>query len=287
MTKTEILDKLKFDIKSIDNEADKLCNELNFSKKDVRYYFYGMFQSITDEYYLGLNAFFFFECVNPHKIFKQYEEENLTDFKNNHTKELFFSQLDPRDLTSIQNKKIKIERYKHSLKRNLILGSFSSFETCINLIFESICNKDDYNNYVNKIIKVEKKSFLKNFDNNQQTIIIEKLLRDISLQRKYRFLTKDIKNELFKKNRGEDIKFIDFISKYRNCLLHNNGIYNDDKYEREYFGSKFIFEKGKEYRIENVEKTSLTHWKIAFEMKSVFTRLIKNLNHNELIEYPE
>lgn len=286
MTKVEILDKLNFDIDSIENQAEKLSDELSFSKKDVRYYFYGLFQGVTDEYYLGLNTYIFFEFVDPHKTFILYEEEKLINFKNNHIKKLLFTQVDPRDLISIKNKEIKIKRYKHNLERNIILGSFASFETCINLIFEHLCNEHDFEKYAIEKIKKNEKSFLNKYEFNdiQKNVIIEKFRLESSLYKKYGFLTE---NKLDKVTRGIDLEFIKFISIYRNCLLHNNGIYNKTKYEKEYFGSNFIFEKGKQYRIESTEETPLSHWKISFEIKAIFTRLITNLNHNELIEYPD
>jgi len=285
MTKIEILDKLKSDIHSISFKADDLATELKFFKIDVRYYFYGLFQSVTSEYYLGLNTFFFFEHIDHNKIFDMYVKNELIDFKNNHIKELFFSQLDARDSVSIENKKIKIERSKHNLERNLILGSFAVFETCINIIFEEFCDIDEFNSYVIKEMKRDNSFISKNdFTDVQKEIIIKNLTLEISLHKKMRFLTKKIANY---NERKKDLDFIDFISKYRNCLSHKNGIYNVEKYEKEYFGSKFILEKGKEYKIEDIEENPISsHWKIAFEIKSIFTRLISNLIFIELIEYP-
>lgn len=139
MTKIEILDKFKLDVFNIPIEAKKLALNLNFSEYDVRYYFYGMLQNITNQYYLGWNILFFFEEVDSNKIYKLYLDENSDEFKKNHIEKLFF----------IQDTKPK-ETYQRNLNGNLILRSFASFETCINLIFENLCNTEDFRKYITK-----------------------------------------------------------------------------------------------------------------------------------------
>ncbi|MFV8345021.1 hypothetical protein [Flavobacterium sp. ZB4P13] len=272
MTKVEILDKFKLDVFNIPIEAKKLSFDLNFLEYDVRYYFYGLFQNTVNQYYLGWNILFFFEEVDSKKIYKLYFDENLDEFKKNHIEKLFF----------IQDAKPK-ETYQRNLNGNLILRSFATFETCINLIFEKLCNKDEFNTYVAKKIKDEN-SFINNndFSNAQKEAIIKKLTPDISLHKKIRFITKKMGCY---EERENDLTFIEFISDYRNCLIHNNGIFNKNGHEKEYFGSKFIFAKGKELVIQ--EESLLINWKICFEMKAIFTRLITNLNHDGLIEYPD
>jgi len=136
---------------------------------------------------------------------------------------------------------------------------------------------------VNKTTREDEKSFLKNFDETQKNIIISKLFNDNYLHKKYRFLSKDKYDSNIRK---DDLDFIKFISDYRNCLLHNNGIFNKNGYEKEYFGSKFIFTKGRELVINENGNSFLINWNICFKMKEIFTRLISNLNHNGLIEYP-
>lgn len=272
MTKIEILDKLKSDVVNIPFEADNLSTDFNFTKNDVRYYFYGLFQNTINQYYLGWNILFFFEEVDSNEIYKLYTDQNLNEFKKNHIEKLFF----------IQYAKPK-ETYQKNLNRNLVLSSFSTFETCINLIFENLVNKEDFNEYLKKMTLTEEKSFLNYFDENQKTRIISKLLINHSLHKKYRFLSKN-KYDFMRK---DDLDFIKFISDYRNSLIHNNGIFNNQGYEKEVFGVKFIFEKGKEVLIEENENSFLLNWEISFKMKQIFTRLISNLKHPELILYPD
>ncbi len=274
MTKIEILDKLKFDVANIPFEVEKLSSDINFKKNDVRYYFYGLFQNTINQYYLGWNMLFFFEEVDSKEIYKLYINQNLNEFKKNHIEKLFF----------IQDSKPK-EAYQRKLNGNLILSSFSSFETCINLIFEKIATESDKR----KIILDMNLSYLKKINKLKlnevaNSIIEENILKStfIPLVRKFRYL---INNVYSKENKVNDIKFIEFISEYRNCLSHNNGIYSKDRYEAEYFGYRFLFEKGKDFFMEG--EGFLINWKICFEMKEIFTRLISNLDYKELIEYPD
>jgi len=272
MTKIEILDKLKSDVVNIPFEAENLSTNFNFTKNDVRYYFYGLFQNTINQYYLGWNILFFFEEVDSTEIYKLYNNQNLNEFKKNHIEKLFF----------IQDEKPK-ETYQRNLNRNLVLSSFSSFETCINLIFDNLVNKEEFNNFLNVTTRIDEKSFLKNFDENQKTRIISKLSINHSLYKKYRFLSKNKYDSM----RKDDLDFIKFISDYRNSIIHNNGIFNTQGYEKEVFGVKFIFEKGKEVLIQKNENSFLINWKICLKMKEIFTRLISNLKHSELIEFPD
>ena len=153
---------------------------------------------------------------------------------------------------------------------------------CINLIFENLCNTEDFRKYITKKNQWKRKIIFKKIWWRPKNFIIDKLFNDNSLWKKYSFISKD---KLSEEDKKKDIEFIEFISDYRNCLIHNNGIFNKNGYEKDYFGSKFIFIKGKEVIIQN--DSLLINWEICFEMKAIFTRLISNLNHKELIEYPE
>lgn len=274
MTKMEILNQFKLDVFNIPIEAKKLANDLNFSEDDVRYNYYGLLQNNLNQYYLGWNMLFFFEMVDSNEIYKLYINQNLDEFKKNHIEKLFF----------IQDAKPK-ETYQRNLNGNLILRSFSSFETCINLIFEKLCYKEEFNTYVTQQQIKDKNSFINNnnFSDAQKEVIIKNLPPDIPLHKKIRYLTKKMESSY--KERKNDLEFIAFISDYRNCLIHNNGIFNKNGTNKEYFGSKFIFEKRKELIIQ--ENDILINWKICLELKAIFTRIISNLKHTELIEYPD
>ena len=275
MTYRELLDKLKSDIENITNETEYLTKELNLKNNDARKDFFGLFQTVIDEYYLGLNTFIFFKTNNPVNIYKIYVYENEIKLLDNHIRKLF----------AIKENEVLKKKYINNLEKNLILGCFAVFETCVNLIFNKIYEESKFHEFVIQEIKKDESKFLNqnDFNENQKGKIIEKLFDKLTLHKKFRYLSKD---KYSKEIRTTDLEFIKFISDYRNCIIHSNGICNND-FKKTYFNSIFIFKKNHTVKIINKEDFSFTSWSICFEMKDIFIRLIKTINYDELIEYPE
>ena len=151
MTKREILDTLKFDIEKISSERESIAKGLNISENDVRVNFFGLFQTVIDEYYLGFNTYIFFETVNQIEIFEQFVYKNEIEFLENHIRKLF----------AIRENPILKNKYINNLEKGIILGTFATFEACVNLIFNKICDKTEFQNFVISKIKKEENSFLK------------------------------------------------------------------------------------------------------------------------------
>ena len=157
MTYRELLDKLKSDIENITNETEYLTKELNLKNNDARKDFFGLFQTVIDEYYLGLNTFIFFKTNNPVNIYKIYVYENEIKLLDNHIRKLF----------AIKENEVLKKKYINNLEKNLILGCFAVFETCVNLIFNKIYEESKFHEFVIQEIKKDESKFLNQNDFNE------------------------------------------------------------------------------------------------------------------------
>ena len=77
---------------------------------------------------MGLNTFIFFKTNNPVNIYKIYVYENEIKLLDNHIRKLF----------AIKENEVLKKKYINNLEKNLILGCFAVFETCVNLIFNKL-----------------------------------------------------------------------------------------------------------------------------------------------------
>lgn len=245
-------------------------NSLHWDKEDVRHGFYGLIYSTLYDYYIGRITFELSSHIGSGKV-------------------LFSDDIIYLDQHIYRLREIaKIDRLSHgfssSLNRNLILGSWTSFETCITLIFNHITTDQDIESLINSLNSKLIKAISKLEDNFQTTIIdILKKSSFIPLARKFNFLVKKGSREYGVMLKA-DREFIEFYGTMRNCLIHSNGIYFGKKKEYNFYGTHFIFENGKVFLQKETNENIPCN--MTLRLVEIFDKLVNNLRYIEFIEHP-
>lgn len=255
----EQTEKLKSKIKNLD-----------LNEEDVRHGFYGLMYSITYDYYIGRVTFELSRQIGSGKVFFSKDIYDLEQHINR-LQEIYKIDLLRHDFNS-------------TLNRNLILGSWTSFETCVSLIFNHYTTETDIEGIIkdlnSKLVKA-----ITNLEDEFQTTIIDILKTSsfIPLSRKINFLIKN-GDEEYGSTLKDDRKFIEFFSTMRNSLVHSNGIYFGKKRDYFFYDTHFVFENGKVLFQQGINQN--VTWDMSFRLIEIFDNLVKGMSNIEFIEYP-
>lgn len=259
------IDKLK-------NVLDLIKNEiyaLDYPENDIRIAYFENLYSIINEFYLG-------------KVFF----EISTEIKNGNIK--FDSEiidLQPHILKVYEVADIPLlsNGFHNDLNRKLFVDSFTNFEVTIDLCFENLKTNEitkaivtDLNTRLIKLIE----------ESHKKEEIINQLVKSsfIPLLRKFKFLSKRQDN-CYGENYAEDLKFIGFCGKLRNCVLHSAGYYKGKDFEYEFEDVKFIF-KNDEF-LEMVGENDYIFLKINERLTNIISQLFNCLSDIEFLKYPD
>ncbi|MFD2727467.1 hypothetical protein [Hyunsoonleella rubra] len=257
----------------ITDEIKQDCFDLKESwhEDDVRHSFFGLFYTTIYDFYIGKVAYRMSEYIGSGDI--KFTRE-VINFKS-HAKRLF----------EIQDNNMLSIGYNNKLNRDVYIGTWTSFETSIAILFENLSTDTDKLNIISdlnyKILKVISK-----LEDPEKSALKEITLKSqfIPIGRKFKFLRYLEPDNYIISEYKKDVKFIEFCSKLRNCLIHTNGIYYGKDSEFDFMGCKFNFINGQVFEQENSNEYTMFH--IAFELRNIFFRLTKSLQKFEYIEYP-
>lgn len=245
---------------------------LEYNPDDVRHSFFGLYYTCIYEYYIGKITYEISRFIGTGDI---KFSENIFSFKT-HIGRLF----------EIKENNILSKGFHMSLNRNLIIGVWTSFELSINLIFENIIIDDERE----KIVKRLNEKILKEIEgieNVNYDAIINHLKNTtfIPFLRQFNYLVKR-KPNCYIGDLKEDRKFLEFVVKLRNCLVHSNGIYHGKDFyykfgneEFKFIDKEMFYQKGSNYK--NV------YFDIGIKINEIFKNIINCLKDINFIKYPE
>ncbi len=254
---------------------------LPFDKEDIRTEFFNFIYDIAYTYYIG----------NLTLALSDIKRENHMSFDRK------VAAFEPHihKLDELTKKEELSYTYLNSLNRNLFLGAWSTFELCTTLLCDAVVSSEEKEKLLsssyNDILKQFKQSCfnLSDLDNLKQTHTVIHLTH-VSITRKTDLLFNKATN--YPKDRKENDKiFLLFFGRYRNAM-HTNYIYfakRDTKTLSHKFGDMtFRFENGKIINCENmnIQPTRL-FLNLITELKDVWKLLISNIDHKDLIPYPD
>lgn len=246
--------------------------KLNYHKNDVRHGFFGLYYSSIYDYYIG-NVFF--------QLAK-----HIADGQIQFTEKIYSFRAHAQRLYEIQKHPILIQGYKGNLNRNILLNVWTSFETSVSLIFEKIILEDDIPKIILKLNEKIVKA-IESVDAIDKKIIIDTLVKTsfIPINRKFNYIIK-YKKENYLGKLEDERKFLDFVVKLRNCIIHSNGVYHGKDFYYKFDGEEFLF-KDKEILIQRGPDNSEVYLKISIRLKEIFENLIECVKDIKYIEYPD
>lgn len=244
--------------------------ELHWHPDDVRHGFYGLLYSAQYDYYLGNVTMGLAEQIGKGKVF----------FKP----EIFSMNEHIRRLEETSRLELLRHGFNSTQSRNLILSSWTSFETCVNLLFNFISTEEDRWSLVkqmnNKLTKA-----ISHLESNFQATIMELLRKStfIPLIRKYNFIVKRGNHE-YPGNLKSDREFLELLGTMRNCLVHSNGIYHGKPKEYSFMGTSFIFPDNEIFKMKGTNED--IDWDLSVELMAVFERTAALTSQIAFVPYP-
>ena len=260
------LSDLDFLLSKTEDQKDYI-RSLDYDKSDIRHSFYGLFYSITYDYYLGHISLNMASLISEKKVFF---DEKTTGYSVHYAR-----------LREIQTIEELYYGFIGSLNRNLILSTWTTFELSISDIFDAIIDRETKTKIILDLnSKIVKATSDLNQDNKQ--IVLDHLVRYsfVPIVRKFRAV---VNKDKYDRDYKSDVKLLEFLSSYRNCMLHSNGIYNGKNFTYEYNEATFSFENGKMFR--EINSYPYVYWDLAYELKAIFTSLHNSLDYKGVIEY--
>lgn len=255
----------------ITNNCQTEVRELTWHKDDVRHSFYALFYSSLYQYYLGKSVFHLTRLISSGHV---YFDPRVIDYEP-HAQRLY----------EIPRSEILSTGYHGNLSRNIVLGTWTTFELSISLIFDYIVDEHEFNSLI-KSMNAKLVKAIASLEEKNKELIME-ILRSSSfvpLFRKFNFVVKQNK-EAYGGNIIEDREFIEFVNKLRNCMVHSNGYYHGKYYKYEIYDTVFEF-KDKEV-FNEVGNNRNIYLDITLRLKEIFTNLCLCVSHLEFIPYPD
>ena len=188
-------------------------------------------------------------------------------------------------LHEIPRSPILTRGYHGDLNRNIVLGTWTTFELSISLIFDFLVDDFEYDNIV-KSINAKLVKAMSSLEENNKAIIIEILRKSsfVPLIRKMNFIVKHNK-EAYGGNLTEDRNFVEFVNKLRNCMVHSNGYYYGQYYYYEFRETVFEFQNKQIFT--DVGENRNVYLDISLRLKEIFTNLCNCVSDVEFIPYPD
>lgn len=259
------------DLLQTTNNLQAEINELNWNENDVRHSFYALFYSSVYQFYLGKSVFHLTYLISKQKVF--FNEDVL--YYEKHVKRLHEIPISP----------ILARGYDGNLSRQIILGTWTTFELSVSLIFDYIVNEHEFNSLIKsmnaKLIKA-----MSSLEEENKELIMKILKKSsfVPLLRKFNFIVKQNK-EAYGGNLNSDREFIEFLNRLRNCMVHSNGYYTGDNFTYNVFETVFEF-RHKEIYLETGNNENV-YFDISARIKEIFKNLSLCVSSIEFIPFPD
>lgn len=116
--------------------------------------------------------------------------------------------------------------------------------------------------------------------------ILELLIKStfIPLIRKFKFLAK-FKTSCYGENYVDDVKFIEFCAKLRNCVLHSGGFYKGKDFEYEFENIRFIFNDNE--FLEMKGENNYVFLKLNERITNITLRVFECIKEVKNLKYPD
>lgn len=258
------------DLKQFVDSLKNKIKSLHFKENDVRKAYFENLYSVVNEFYIG-KVFF--------EISKEISKGNIK-----FTPEIYHLKSHILRIYEIADHPLLSNSYHNELNRKVFSDTFTNFESTIDLCFTQIINDEDLNKILEEInSKVFK---ICNESDEQKQKLLEHFRKStfIPLIRKFKYLAK-YRTDCFGETYNEDINFVEFNTKLRNCILHSAGFYKGKDYEYEFAGVKFIF-KNEEF-LEMKGENDLIFIEINKKFNEIIERIFNCLSDIEFIQYPD
>lgn len=255
--------------KEILSEIQSLIDQINtnhkkYGENDIRASFFdGYFQTLRTYY----TAYFHLESED---ILDKYRE------------------IYPAYEIKRENLLLHFQGHKNLLNSFLIINSWSNFELFITLFAEAILFKNDISELL-CIDYLRIKKILKRYDLNELTLnklkkFNKNHLAHSPIINKYGKIFKLIESYPDNRNKHNDIEFLIFLGRLRNCI-HSNYIYfGKDLIEYSYSGETFIFNPG--HIISSSPQTEISIFRLTQNLSEIVKVLIHNIPHESEIYDP-
>ncbi|MBN9285596.1 MULTISPECIES: hypothetical protein [unclassified Flavobacterium] len=244
---------------------------INLKENDVRKAYFENLYSIINEFYHGK---IFYKVCQEIKNGTIKFDPSVIELKPHITR-----------IYEIADHKLLSDAYHNELNRKLFVDSFTNFETTVSFCFEEII--DDIN--LNKIIKGLNNKVIRicnDLPDEKKETLLGELQKNtfIPLSRKFRFLSK-YKDTCYSSDPKQDLEFIEFCSKLRNCISHSAGYYKGKDFEYEFENIKFIFKN--DTFLEMVGENDYVFLKINEKLTNIIYALMNCLKEIDFIKYPD
>jgi hypothetical protein len=270
------LDNLLEQIKGI----EKYQQNLSFPENDVRRDFHGLILDIVQNYYWNNCAYeFYFQMGEKNIGFAAKEGVgSLTPHINR--------------LADIPKKNQR--SYLNNMYRSLILGTWTSFELAVSTIVDAIVSGQEKERLQSR--RADKIIDLFPDGNKPGDGVIKKIKKELKEGYIHIIPMPDRINSILNmypdKYTGDinkDKEFINFYSKIRSSLIHNNGIYYGGDFSYDFYAYKFIFKKGEKFSYKRMEDHAEIdiYMTLAYELIKIFMRISDLTSDVQFIPYPD
>ena len=248
-------------------------NSLELDDDDVRKSFFALYSSVVRDFYNGRISFLISGMIANKEVNFNSETIEFAPHFIKFSEKAYISEW--------------MNSYLMLLNRNLINNSWTSFETCVSLIYDKIISKKEKNKVLldknKKLINLIKSVDGITEDKSSQIIQVVVEGDFTPLIRKFR---KIVNKKKYVRDYKSDVNFIDFASKLRNSMLHSNGIFTgNNDYEYTFKDVDFKFENGKMFHVLN--GYDFVYLDITLELVSIFLSTVNSIEFEDLIPYPE
>jgi len=245
--------------------------ELPWHDDDVRHSFFGFYYSTIYDYYIGKSVFRLAQLIGEGNVLFKGE---IYDFKA-HAKRLY----------EIQDHPLLATGYHNDLNRNIALGTWTSFEHSISLIFEYLVTDFEYDAII-KTINAKLVKAISSLEESYIAAIFEILKKSsfVPLIRRFNFIIERNKNQYIGDLRA-DREFIEFVSRLRNCMVHANGYYHGNYFRYEFNETVFEF-KDKAIFSQTGQNLNI-YLEMCIKLKEIFKNMCACISEVENIPYPE
>lgn len=183
---------------------------------------------------------------------------------------------------------LHIQGHKNIFNSMFIVNTWSNFELSITLFAEKVLQEDEINK-LNSIDYTRIRKYLKDIAltpeiDNKLKKFNKQHLAHVPINNKFGKLFKLITNYPTGRDIKQDIAFLEFYGKLRNCIHSNFIYYGNNEYSHTFNGIVFTFNHGE---LINIAPQPIDVFvKLSMELRDVFNVLIENIEYDELIFDP-
>ncbi|TAG14741.1 MAG: hypothetical protein EAZ41_00580 [Sphingobacteriia bacterium] len=250
-----------------------VINKIHFGENDVRKYYFGMLKSILLGYYHGYLSF---------------ETGNKILINQSMLEALKFNPNQLQLLTQAFSSENSNHTYFSHHHRNLIISSWSAFETLVTTVCETILPSEIKTELLSFQYDEIKKKFKLEENGEMRKKFSINHLTHVPMPRKCNKLFSFLEN--YSGSRKEDKRFLSLFGDFRNTI-HTNFIYYGSKTNEYQFGeTKFIFTPNKVVRYSFNSSTPyspLVYLNLVNNLIAISAKIIFAINFPNEIPYSD